>query len=129
PPPADDSPCAAVSIRVRRVERAAPVPLHLARGGHRVLLVFRNDGDEAVEVGPLSEATFADDHNRALHPARLPSESRGWFMPFTVPAHGTAVRSVVFEGEDEPSLSRVEARRSSPADQPLATCVVRQSGM
>jgi len=67
--------------------------------------------------------------NRALHPVRVPSESQGWFMPFSVPAHGTARRSVLFEGEDAPRLDRVEARRSSPASNPADDCTVRQSGL
>ena len=121
--------CEAVRVRVDRVEDVAPVPLLLADGGHRVWLVFDNDGAETMEIGPLSEATFSDPDGRALHPARMPSESQGWFMPFTVPAGGSARRSVVFEGSEPPRVDRIEARRSSVAGQPLDDCVVTASGV
>ena len=121
--------CDAIRVRADRVEDVPATPLLLAQGGHRVWLVFENDGDGAVEIGPLSEASFVDATGQALVPARMPSESQGWFMPFTVPAHGTARRSVVFEGREEPRLDRLEARRSSPAGSPLDDCVVEQAGM
>src|SRR5690606_4143520 len=61
PPPAPSGGvCGSIRVRVERTERAAPVPLHLPEGGHRVWIELANDGDESVRIGALGDASFTD---------------------------------------------------------------------
>lgn len=117
--------CGSVSVRVDGVERVDPVPLLLTDGGYRAWLVFQNDGDETMRMGPISQATFTDAQRQSLSVARIPSEQNGWFMPFDVPAHGTARVSVVFETSQSPRIGEIEARGAAPASSPTSTCTVR----
>lgn len=127
PPPPPPAPvggaCQSVSVRVERVEAVSPVPILLAQGGHRVWFVFQNDGDQALRVGSVTQATFTAG-SETLTVAQLPSENQSWFMPFDVAAHSTARVSVVFETSAEPRVTRVEARQSSPAQSPLDQCTI-----
>ena len=129
PPFAGTSGCTQLRVRVDRVDPVDAVPLLLPNGGHRVRLVFESDSDRTMRVGPVDMATFVDDAGAALHAASLPGESDGWVMPFDVPAHGSASRSVVFSGGAPPRLDRLEARNSAPADRPLERCTFDASGL
>jgi len=93
------------------------------------LLEFRNEGSETMRVGSVAQATFSSTSREALTPARVPSESDAWFMPFDVPAHGTARKALLFEGTEDPELNELEARRSAPSADPLAWCTLRATGL
>ncbi|MCB9592465.1 MAG: MCE family protein [Sandaracinaceae bacterium] len=129
PPPAFDGACDGLSVRVERVEPERVVPVILPQGGQRVWLEVRNDRQETMRVGSIAQATFTDADRRALTSVRLPSDAEVWFMPFDVPARGTARRAVVFEGREPPRLDEIEARRSAPAADPLAWCTLRGTGL
>lgn len=129
PPPSFDGVCAGLTMRVDGVERAGPALAHLPQGGHRVWLEVRNDTERTMRVGSIAQATFTDAERRALRSVNLPGEPEAWLMPFDVPARGVARRSVIFAGRDRPRLDEVEARRSAPADDPLAWCTVRATGL
>ncbi|MCA9608479.1 MAG: MCE family protein [Myxococcales bacterium] len=124
PPPSFDGACDGLSVRVERTEAAGAVPVFMPQGGHKVWLEVRNDSDRTMRVGSIAQATFTDADRRALTPVRLPSDTDLWFMPFDVPAHGTASRAVVFEGPGAPRLDEIEARRSAPAADPLDWCTL-----
>jgi hypothetical protein len=129
PPFVGSTGCTQLRVRVDHVEPANAVPLVLPNGGHRVHLVFSNDGDRTMRVGPVDMATFVDDAGGALHAANIPSETEGWFMPFDVPAHAFASRTVVFGASTAPRLDRLEARNTAPADQPLERCTFEARGL
>lgn len=126
PPPVGSSgtgACAAVSVRVERVEEVSAVPILLGDGGHRVWMVFQNDGDDTMRVGSVTQATFTAG-TETLTVAQLPSENESWFMPFDVAPHTTARRSVVFDTRTEPHITRVEARQSAPAGSLMGMCTI-----
>ena len=130
PPPPDQaggSGCSAVSARVDGVEQVSAVPILLSNGGYRVWFIFQNNSAETMEIGSVTQATFTDRNRQTLTVAQMPSESSGWFMPFTVGANATARVSVVFDTQQRPDLARVEARQSHVAGQPLQTCVVQST--
>ncbi len=129
PPPSFDGACDGLSLRIERTERASAVPVFMPQGGHRVWLEVRNDSDRTMRVGSIAQATFTDADRRAMTPVRLPNESDIWFMPFDVPANGTARRCVVFEGSAPPRLDEIEARRSAPAADPLAWCTLHGTAL
>ena len=128
-PPSFDGRCDGLSLRIDSVRRQPPSGLRLRDGGHRVCLEFRNDAGETMRVGSRTQATFVDQGRRALSPVSLPSDPEVWFMPFDVPANGTARRCVIFEGSTPPQLDEVESRRSAPAANPLAWCTLRGTGL
>lgn len=129
PPPSFDGTCGGLSVEVGGVEAADPVPLVMPQGGHRVWLVFSNASDRPMRIGSISQATFTDSGRRTSTPARAPNETCAWFMPFDVPAHGTARKCVLFEGSDRPRIDEIEARRSGPASDPLDWCTLRATGL
>ncbi|HEY8428353.1 MAG TPA: MlaD family protein [Sandaracinaceae bacterium] len=130
PPPAPTSDvCDSIRVRIDRTERAAPVPIHLPDGGHRVWIELANDGDEDVRLGALGDATFTDASGRALASADLPGEPGGWFMPFTLPARERRSVSVTFPTADPPRLDRIEIERTAPAARPREQCTVVATGL
>ena len=118
--------CANVTVSVRSVDTLGAFPLLLPTGGHRVSLAFRNDGDAPLEIAPANGATFVDDTGHALAPVMMPTEPNGWLMPFTAPAHATAVRTVTFATSAAPTLARIEVRANPPGS-PFAGCTLRQT--
>lgn len=129
PPPSFDGTCDGLSARVDSVEAADAVPLVMPEGGQRVWLVFSNDTDRPMRVGSVSQAVFTDSGRQTLTPTRVPSEACAWYMPFDIPAHGTARKCVLFGGSGVPSIDEIEARRSAPASDPLDWCTLRGSGL
>jgi hypothetical protein len=114
--------CTGITARVTGTRPEAAVPLHLPEGGTRVEITFVNDGDRSFEVGPASQAIFMAEGRRAVEAATLPAQDL-WFMPFSVPSHGSRAASVVFEGGD-PGLVAIEIPGSHPTDEPLSVCTL-----
>lgn len=129
PAPSASTVCDSLRVRVERTEVAAPVPLHLPSGGHRVFLEIANDSDQAARVGALGDATFTDASGRALDVAEVPGEAQGWFMPFTVAGGARRSVSVTFAGAEAPRIDRVEVQHTAPEERPLDYCVLRASGL
>lgn len=131
PPEPPDPPagprCPGLEARVLRTEAVGPISAMIPDGGHRVWLEFSNTTDVTMQVGSISDATFANPERRAITPARVPTEAEAWNVPFDVPAHGTSLRTVLFGGPDAPRLDELEARRSAPAADPTAWCTLRSA--
>ncbi len=121
--------CQGLSVRITSVEPAPAVPLLLPNGGHRVTLEFENTSDRVVRIGTVSDATFVDGQRQALTPATLPGSSTDWFMPFDVPAGGTARKTVHFGTSAPPRLDEVEVRRVSASDGSVGDCTLRSTGL
>jgi len=135
PPPVLPAPlgaeptCDFLSARIDSVERATAVPLHLPQGGYRVWFEFRNTSGQTMQISSVSHATFSDRARRELNPASLPGGSNIWFMPFDVPANGTARRAVVFEASESPQLDEIEVRGNSQSGGPRSACSLRSTGL
>jgi hypothetical protein len=112
--------CEGITARITGSAAEPATPLVLENGGTRVEITFENANAESFEIASSHEATFMTEGRRAIEPARLASAGDAWFMPFSVPAHGSRAVDVVFEGET--TLQAIEVPRCHPSGRPFAWC-------
>lgn len=116
--------CDAMGVRVTAIEELNSEMLHLPRGGFRVRMTFVNDGDVTAELPARSQAVFFDRARARLRPATLPASS-DWWMPLTIPAHGSATTSVTFHaGDSEFSVGGFRVSGVHPASSPFDRCAL-----
>lgn len=124
PPPSNpSSACDALTAKVVAVRREPPVPLHLPRGGSRVSMMVRNDGDVDVNL-PTSTKLVLLDEQRNSYAVVMAPMAGVWTLRVPLPAHTRRTLDVVVTpaGLTLADLTGVQLRDVSLSDDPFATC-------
>jgi len=119
--------CAALKIAVVRVRPEAPRPLHLSRGGSRVSVIVRNEGDVDVTLPVSDRVTLRGRAGEVFAPSPLPDLDL-WGMPVQLPAHSRRqLELVTAPGLRRVDVSEVRVPGVRRSDDPFDTCTLRHS--